>query len=250
MVCNPEPYPSAFRQQREQLPAGPGNDVGGDCLAERTGGLMFRLDDGLHCRDGTADGEGEVPSVERTGNGCATQSTGCEQRGWTQSRPSSTSMIFPPTAQRFWRNLVLLISSTFAAVVSEAVALEPRAQEAIRKEIQQVIAEGHYPGISILLVHHGDVVMREAHGVVNVQTGEPFTTGQLCWLASTSKIFTGLLVAMLVDDGVLSFDDPIERFLPEFSGIQLRDGSRAMRPVLLRHALSHTTGLTDDRQLA
>jgi CubicO group peptidase (beta-lactamase class C family) len=130
-----------------------------------------------------------------------------------------------------------------------AAGLPAEAPGAIRREIQAVIAEGHYPGVSILLIHEGKTVMREAHGVVNLQTREPFSTEQLCWLASTGKIFTGLLMAMLVDDGVLSFDDPIDRFFTEFADIRLRDGGRPANRVLLRHALSHTTGLPSDRWL-
>ena len=117
-------------------------------------------------------------------------------------------------------------------------------KRAIRDEIKAIIAEGHYPGISILLIHKGEVIMREAHGVVNIETGEPFSVDQLCWLASTGKIFTATLMAKLVDEEVLSFDTPIVQAFPQFSRVKLREGGTSPRqPVLLRHALSHTSGL-------
>jgi len=119
---------------------------------------------------------------------------------------------------------------------------------AVREEIKAIIEEGHYPGVSILLIHKGKVLMREAHGVVDLETKEPFTVDQLCWLASTGKMFTATLMAALVDDGVLDFDDPIAKTFPEFAGIRLRDGGgQPERPILLRHALSHTSGVPGNR---
>lgn len=127
--------------------------------------------------------------------------------------------------------------------------LTEEARSAIRAEIQAIINEGYYPGISVLLIHRDKVVMREAHGVVNIETKKPFTVDQLCWLASTGKVFTATLMASLVDDGVLAFDDPIAKTFPEFSEIRLSDGTKPKQAVLLRHALSHTSGIPSDNWL-
>lgn len=140
--------------------------------------------------------------------------------------------------------LMFAVSPSMAedrTVVSQS--LSESARSAIRASIRSIITERHYPGISILLIHRDEVVMREAHGVVNVKTKAPFTVDELCWLASTGKIFTATLMAKLVDDGVVKFDDPIADTFPEFRNIQLRDGAKPEQPVLLRHALSHTSGV-------
>ena len=127
----------------------------------------------------------------------------------------------------------------------ESASLSDEARKAIRSEIKAVIDEGHYPGASILLIHRDEVVMREAHGVSNIETKRPFTVDELCWLASTGKIFTATLMARLVDEGVLSFDDPIAKTFPEFGDIRLQGDSNAKpeQAVLLRHTLSHTSGV-------
>jgi len=127
-----------------------------------------------------------------------------------------------------------------------APSLSEEAKVAIRSKIQSVIEEGFYPGISILLIRDGEIIMREAHGVADLESGEPFTVEQLCWLASTGKLFTGTLMAALVDEGHLSFDDPIKKYFPEFDNIRLRDGSKPAQPVRIRHAMSHTSGLPRD----
>lgn len=124
-----------------------------------------------------------------------------------------------------------------------SAGLSDKARSTIRAEIKAVIDEGHYPGASILLIHRDKVVMREAHGVANIDTAKPFTVDELCWLASTGKIFTATLMAKLVDEGVVSFDEPIAKTFPKFAKITLRDGSKPKQPVLIRHAMSHTSGV-------
>lgn len=109
---------------------------------------------------------------------------------------------------------------------SDSDSLSDTARATIRSEIQAVIEEGHYPGISILLIHRDQVVMREAHGVVNLETKQPFTVDELCWLASTGKLFTATLMVSLVDAGIVSFDDPIAKTFPEFANVRLHDGSK------------------------
>ena len=136
-----------------------------------------------------------------------------------------------------------IVALLLLAAAGTLQADEP-GEKAIRTEIEALIEEGHYPGISILLIYQGEVIMREAQGVVDIESKEPFTTDQLCWLASTGKIFTATLMAKLADESVLSFDDPIAQTFPRFSKITLREGSASPKqPMLLRHALSHTSGL-------
>lgn len=133
--------------------------------------------------------------------------------------------------------------------LTNQTGLTDEARSAIRSEIQAVIREGYYPGVSILLIHKGRVVMREAQGVVDIETREPFTVDQLCWLASTGKLFTATLMASLVDEGLLTFDDPISKTFPEFANIRLPDGTKPRQPVRLRHAMSHTSGIPNDNWL-
>jgi len=139
--------------------------------------------------------------------------------------------------------LLLTFASLTFGNSSLSAELSDQGKATIRTEIQAVIDEGYYPGISILLIHHDEVVMREAHGIANLETKAPFTVDQLCWLASTGKVFTATLMASLVNDGVLNFDDPVSKTFPEFDDIRLRSGSKPELPVLLRHALSHTSGI-------
>jgi CubicO group peptidase (beta-lactamase class C family) len=128
-------------------------------------------------------------------------------------------------------------------VATRRVRLPETARLAIRGELRALVEGGVCPGAALLLRWRGAVVMREAHGVARLETREPFRVSTPCWLASASKTFTATLVAMLADEGVLSLDDPIARFYPEFDDIRLQDGSKPSEPVRIRHALGHTTGI-------
>ncbi|MBC7800080.1 MAG: beta-lactamase family protein, partial [Gemmatimonadaceae bacterium] len=76
-------------------------------------------------------------------------------------------------------------------------------------------------------------------------------TNDLFWIASMTKPVVAVSVALLVDEGKLSFDDPVEKYLPEFRGqwlLQEKAGDRRVlvpspRPVTLRDLLTHTSGL-------
>ena len=73
----------------------------------------------------------------------------------------------------------------------------------------------------------------------------------LFWIASMSKSITATALMMLVDEGKVKVDDPVEKYLPEFKGEWLRGEKDATHeplikpkhPILVRNILSHTSGL-------
>jgi CubicO group peptidase (beta-lactamase class C family) len=79
-------------------------------------------------------------------------------------------------------------------------------------------------------------------------------TDDIFWIASMSKPVTSVAVAMLADDGKLAFDDPVEKYLPEFHDMTVADRAaqpgapvKAARPITLRDLLTHTSGLGEYR---
>jgi CubicO group peptidase (beta-lactamase class C family) len=59
------------------------------------------------------------------------------------------------------------------------------------------------------------------------------------------KPMTALGIAMLKDEGKLAFDDPVEKYLPEFKELKGPNGQPLARPITLRDLLTHTSGLGD-----
>ena len=91
----------------------------------------------------------------------------------------------------------------------------------------------------------------ETVGFADLATRRPMTEDTLFWIASTSKPLTGTLVMMLIEEGKLHPDDPIEKYLPEFKGqmvvAEQTDDHLLLRkpahPITLRETLTHTSGL-------
>jgi len=100
----------------------------------------------------------------------------------------------------------------------------------------------HVPGMSIVVVQDGRVVLARGFGVTNLETGDPVTDETLFMIGSTTKAFTATLVAMMVDAGKMSWNEPIATYLPYFDPKVDSDDPDAR--VTLRDALSHRTGFS------
>jgi len=85
-------------------------------------------------------------------------------------------------------------------------------------------------------------------GVKDRETGRPLTRDTIFRIFSMTKPITGVAVMMLRDEGKFGLDDPIADYIPEFAELEIMDetGARrpATKPILVRHLLTHTAGLT------
>lgn len=93
------------------------------------------------------------------------------------------------------------------------------------------------PGCALGVVRDGALIYRKGYGLASVELGVPITPTTVFDIGSVSKQFTALSVLLLAQDGKLSLDDEIQRFLPEIP--------RYGRPITIRHLLHHTSGLRD-----
>src|ERR1700694_1055564 len=122
--------------------------------------------------------------------------------------------------------------------------------------IRNEIATGRIPGTIILIQQHGQPVYFENFGVRDVATRLPMTADTIFRLYSMSKPITSVAAMMLVEDGKLSLDDPVSKYIPAFAhvkvGVERRDqnGKPALvlepvnRPITIEDLLRHTSGLT------
>ena len=117
----------------------------------------------------------------------------------------------------------------------------PKADD-LTHTLKRAIRRHGVPGASVALSSGRRVVAAAAAGVTNVDTQVPVTTDAVFQIGSITKVFTTTLVMQLVDDGLLSLDEPIVRVLPEF---RIAD-AQAQRTITTRHLLSHTSGVDGD----
>ncbi len=106
---------------------------------------------------------------------------------------------------------------------------------------------------AVALVWSGDrLVSHDAVGLADLESGRPMAKDSLFWIASMTKPITALGVLMLVEEGKLALEDPVEKYLPEFRGQRLLKEKtdtqtvlvKPARPVTLKDLLTHTSGLT------
>lgn len=113
------------------------------------------------------------------------------------------------------------------------------AQEGLDQMVQRVRKEFEVPGIAVAVVKDGKVVLSKGYGVRKLGGAAPVTPQSLFRIASNSKAFTTAALAILVDEGKLSWDDRVVDRLPSF---QMYD-PYVTREMTVRDLLTHRSGL-------
>lgn len=98
---------------------------------------------------------------------------------------------------------------------------------------------GHTPGAAIAIVKDSTVVYIKGFGTKAVNSSDSVDIHTVFRIASVSKCFAAFLTGILVEDSVLAWNDPVWRYLPDFS-LQSPEETRRLT---VRNILSHTTGL-------
>jgi CubicO group peptidase (beta-lactamase class C family) len=150
----------------------------------------------------------------------------------------------------------LVIRLLGAAVIAFALspipvtlAFSPEARNAKLDEALRGLVEGRStPGIVVLILQNGRPVYNRNVGVREVGSTAPIGENDMFRVASMTKAVTSVAAMILVEQGKIGLDDPVSRFLPEFTKLQVRgpDGTEgpANRPPTIRELLTHTAGLS------
>jgi CubicO group peptidase (beta-lactamase class C family) len=93
------------------------------------------------------------------------------------------------------------------------------------------------PGAAVVIVKDGAVVYQHGYGHANLEHRISITPETLFDVASVAKQFTGLAVAMLIEQGKLSLDEDIHKYLPDVPDFG--------KPITIANLLHHTSGLRD-----
>ncbi|MHC5034086.1 MAG: serine hydrolase [Planctomycetota bacterium] len=116
----------------------------------------------------------------------------------------------------------------------EEAGMDPGASariDSICKEWAQRSGEA----FGVCVVRHGVVVLHDAYGDVG---SRPMRVTDRTWMASVTKVMSAALMMMLVDQGLVDLDEPIDSYLPAMRGIDVP------KPLTVRHLWNHVSGLS------
>ncbi|GJD75930.1 serine hydrolase domain-containing protein [Methylobacterium goesingense] len=133
-----------------------------------------------------------------------------------------------------------------------ALGLCPDRLERIDGWMRANVAAGKVAGLSVMLARGGKTAFFRTHGRADIARDKPFAPDTIARIYSMTKPLTSVAVMMLYEEGRFQLDDPITRFLPEFSDLRVLTGGNrakfesepARRLITIRDLLTHTSGLT------
>ncbi len=130
--------------------------------------------------------------------------------------------------------LGLLICPAYSAQTDNP--LDPMSRESVDRIASQVLEQTGVPSASIAIVQHGKLVYTHAYGKARLQPPVPATPAMRYSIGSISKQITAAAILLLQEDGKLSLDDAVGKYVP---GLTRGD------EITIRQLLSHTSGYQD-----
>src|SRR5439155_4859485 len=134
------------------------------------------------------------------------------------------------------RALVLTI------LTAGAIAAQPT--EAKQAQADRIFGDfnTHTPGCAVGVAQRGVVVLKSGYGMADLERNVPITADTLFESGSVAKQFTAAALLLLAQQGKISLDDPLRKYLPEIPDYGA--------PLTIRHVMSHLSGLREWRVIA
>ncbi len=125
------------------------------------------------------------------------------------------------------------------------VGMDAAKLSTIDDQVAQVLKAGRAPGCVIAIGRHGKIAFLRAYGKRQLEPSTKDTTTDtvfdMAWV--TKPVATATSIALLVERGKLSYDDPVAKYLPDFA-------AKGKEKVLIRHLLLHQAGLIPDNAIS
>lgn len=118
------------------------------------------------------------------------------------------------------------------------------------------VATGKIPGAELLIERHGTLGFYETFGLRNSETEAPTTADTIFRIYSMSKPITAVAAMMLVEEGKLSLDEPLAKYIPAFATVSVAVEKKAengtatvelvapRQPITIHDLMRHTSGIT------
>jgi CubicO group peptidase (beta-lactamase class C family) len=149
--------------------------------------------------------------------------------------------------------LAVATSVALALSIGFTQAQNSAGSAGIDASLRSAVDRKDVPGVVALVTSRERVLYQGAFGVADVSTGRPLATDSMFRIASMTKPITSFALMQLIEQGRLGLDDPAAKYLPELAELKVFESfdastgayklRPASRPALVRHFLTHTSGL-------
>lgn len=133
---------------------------------------------------------------------------------------------------------ILLLTTASSAQAQDRAALISRLDSLANAPV----LEGRAAGISVAVVHGRDTLLLKGYGHANIELDVSMPAGAVHEIGSVTKQFTAAAILQLRDEGLLSLDDDLTKYLPDFP--------THGRSISLRRLLDHTSGIKGITEIA
>ena len=136
---------------------------------------------------------------------------------------------------------LLLTLFLLAAALSGSAQDKDSVIQAIDRYIEQVREQWAVPGMSVAVVQGGETLLAKGYGVKEKGQPDPVDENTVYQIGSVSKSFTSALMAMMVDEGLVSWEDRVKDILPDFNPVDsiIREETRVSD--LMTHRMGYTS---------
>lgn len=133
-------------------------------------------------------------------------------------------------------------------LAASIVFIAPACAETIGRSfdsgLDEIFAEydsTHSPGCAVAVIRKGEIIHERAYGMADLEHDVPMTPRAVVHIASVSKQFTAAAIALLEEQGKLSPDDDVRKYVPELPDYGHK--------IAIQHLVHHTSGLRDYQNL-
>ncbi|MDF2157046.1 serine hydrolase domain-containing protein [Algoriphagus sp. CAU 1675] len=110
-----------------------------------------------------------------------------------------------------------------------------KAQDQTDLFLDSVMQAQHIPGIAVAVIREGEIIKKQTYGLANLEWNIPLRESSPFQLASVTKIYTGMLLGKMHQEGLLSLDDPMGSYLDSIPD--------SWKGITIRQLAAHQSGI-------
>jgi CubicO group peptidase (beta-lactamase class C family) len=116
-----------------------------------------------------------------------------------------------------------------------------QAYSSIDSDVTKILSEEKVSAAAVVVTYQNQVLLQKAYGTLDFERKRPTNANSLFHVASASKMFTALAIHKLVQEGKVSLDAPVQRYLPWF---KLQNHPEQVKQITIRQLLNHSSGIS------